>query len=108
MDVNQTREIFRNATIEELRALNSFIVEQIKWKNRQTARKVGNVIDVGQMVSWDSKKLGRESTGKVTAINRVTCTVIESTTGRGWKVPLAMLKVATTPSKMPAGSGTFA
>lgn len=107
MNVNQTCEMFRNATVDELRSLNFFIVEQIKWKNRQTAAKVGNVIDVGQMVSWDSKKFGRESTGKVTAINRVTCTVIESSTGLGWKVPLAMLKVATTPSKMPAGAGTW-
>jgi SepF-like predicted cell division protein (DUF552 family) len=80
----------KNLSIEQLRELNSKVVEVIKIKRSEIAFDVKNELYVGANVSVDHPKLQGKQL-KVTKINR-TKAVVEVLNGFGsYNVPLSML-----------------
>lgn len=80
----------KNLSLEELRELNSKIVEVIKIKKSEIAWDVKNELYIGANVSVNHPKLSGKQC-RVTKINR-TKAVIEVLNGFGsYNVPLSML-----------------
>ena len=85
-----------NMNTEQLRELNSVVVDLIKSKRRVEASIKKASLRVGDKVSWTGKKGYRE--GTLTKINRTRCAVREDMphTSYGfttWTVPISMLSV---------------
>ena len=79
-------------TIEELRNLNSKIVETIKSKKSLLALETKDSLYVGAIVSVDHKKMAGHEL-KITKINR-TKAVCEMINGTGsYNVPLTMINI---------------
>ena len=80
----------KNLSLEELRELNSKVVEVIKIKKSELAWDVKNELYIGANVSVNHPKLSGKQC-RVTKINR-TNAVIEVLNGMGsYNVPLTML-----------------
>lgn len=82
----------KNLSIEELRVLNSKIVEVIKMKKSELAWDVKNQLYVGANVSVNHPKMkGKQC--RVEKINRTKC-VIKVLNGYGsYNVPLSMVEL---------------
>ena len=81
-------EIFAgNFTNEQLTS----IVEAIKYVRAQMAKASIRSLQVGDNVTWDSVRTGRNSTGKVVKIAQKFVTVKVDHANELWKVPANML-----------------
>ena len=79
-------------SIEELRNLNSMVIETIKSKKSLFALETKDSLYVGAMVSVDHPKMAGHEL-KVTKINR-TKAVCEMVNGKGsYNVPLTMINI---------------
>ena len=79
-------------SIEELRNLNSMVIETIKSKKSLLALETKDSLYVGAMVSVDHPKMAGHEL-KVTKINR-TKAVCELVNGKGsYNVPLTMINI---------------
>jgi len=79
-------------SIEELRNLNSMVIETIKSKKSLLALETKDSLYVGAMVSVDHPKMAEHEL-KVTKINR-TKAVCEMVNGKGsYNVPLTMINI---------------
>ena len=79
-------------SIEELRNLNSMVIETIKSKKSLLALETKDSLYVGAIVSVDHKKMAGHEL-KITKINR-TKAVCEMINGRGsYNVPLSMINI---------------
>jgi hypothetical protein len=79
-------------SIEELRNLNSMVIETIKSKKSLLALETKDSLYVGAMVSVDHPKMAGHEL-KVTKINR-TKAVCEMVNGKGsYNVPLTMINI---------------
>ena len=82
----------KNLSIEELRELNSLVVEVIKIKRSEVAFEIKNELFVGANVSVDHPKL-KGNQLRISKINR-TKAVVEVLNGLGsYNVPLSMISV---------------
>jgi hypothetical protein len=79
-------------SIEELRNLNSMVIETIKSKKSLLALETKDSLYVGAMVSVDHPKMAGHEL-KITKINR-TKAVCEMVNGKGsYNVPLTMINI---------------
>ena len=79
-------------SIEELRNLNSMVIETIKSKKSLLALETKDSLYVGAIVSVDHKKMAGHEL-KITKINR-TKAVCEMVNGKGsYNVPLTMINI---------------
>ncbi len=79
-------------SIEDLRNLNSMVIETIKSKKSLLALETKDSLYVGAIVSVDHKKMAGHEL-KITKINR-TKAVCEMINGRGsYNVPLSMINI---------------
>jgi len=89
MNVSQHQKLAINKMdLEELRTLNSAVVQQIKFLRSEEARKMKRTLFIGTQVSFRDNN-GRMAEGKVTKIMRKFAKV--DTGGDIWRVPLSSL-----------------
>ena len=89
MNVSQHQKLTINKMdLEELRTLNSAVVQRIKWIRSEEARKMKRTLFIGTQVSFRDNN-GRMAEGKVTKIMRKFAKV--DTGGDIWRVPLSSL-----------------
>ena len=85
MDINSMNET-------ELRELNQLIGKRIKELMEQRVRKLCYQLEVGEVVSFHSRKQQRDVVAKIDKINRKTAVVTEVETGLRWKVSISLLQ----------------
>ncbi len=89
MNVSQHhRNTLNKMDLEELRALNTAVVQRIKFLRSEEARKMKRTLFIGTQVSFRDND-GRMAEGKVTKIMRKFAKV--DTGGDIWRVPLSSL-----------------
>ena len=89
MNVSQHQKLAINKMdLEELRTLNSAVVQQIKFLRSEEARKMKRSLFIGSQVSFRDND-GRMAEGKVTKIMRKYAKV--DTGPSIWRVPLSSL-----------------
>lgn len=77
-----------NMTLEQLRQLNSDLVDLIKHRRRMEAKDMRYQLSLGDTVSF-TERSGLTCTGTVKKIMRTKAVITIS--GRDWKVPMSML-----------------
>ena len=89
MEVSQHQRLTLNKMdLEELRTLNSAVVQRIKWIRSEEARKMKRTLFIGTRVSFRDND-GRMAEGEVVKVMRKSARV---NTGREtWRVPLTAL-----------------
>ena len=89
MNVSQHQRLTINKMdLEELRALNTNVVQRIKFLRSEEARKMKRTLFIGSQVSFRDND-GRMAEGKVIKIMRKFAKV--DTGGDIWRVPLSSL-----------------
>ena len=89
MEVSQHQRLTLNKMdLEELRTLNSAVVQRIKFLRSEEARKMKRTLFIGSQVSFRDND-GRMAEGKVIKIMRKFAKV--DTGGDIWRVPLSSL-----------------
>ncbi len=89
MPVSQHQDISVNTlSLEELRTLNSAVVQRIKWLRLKEGNKIKRTLFVGSQVSFRDND-GRMAEGKVIKIMRKFAKV--DTGDNIWRVPLSSL-----------------
>ena len=92
MEVQKCKHIISNMDIEEMLALNQFLVGRIKHERNEESRRMKRQLFVGSKVSFRDND-GRMAEGKVTKIMRKFAKV--DTGDNIWRVPLNRLNKET-------------
>lgn len=82
---------FSKHSVEELRDLNSRIVDYLNAARRARQVKAAAEFDIGDHVQFKSKKTGEVIKGEVFRVNRITIR-IACDDGRTWKVSPSLLQ----------------
>lgn len=85
------REKLEKLPTDVLNQLGQAIYDIIKSRNAQTVKHRANTYTVGDIVSYESKKLGRTVTGKILDIRRTRCLIEDEESGKRLVVPMSML-----------------
>lgn len=89
--LGQIQNALSGLSIDELRVLNSEVVNKIKWRHSLECRQKMAEINVGSIAKFYSKKLGRTVYIRVDKINSTTvsateCDELGNITGLNWRV----------------------
>ena len=78
--------------VQDLSELNRFVVARHNQLRNMEALNSKMSFNVGDSVSWESRKQGMKVTGKIIKINRTKAVVKADNGGVTWTVPFDMLK----------------
>ena len=89
--VNEVKGMINNSfTDEDLRDLNHYIIERLKFNRTVAAKSIKQTLSIGQKVEWTGRRGFQQ--GTITKVNR-TKVVVDAIGGVRWTIPMTMIKV---------------